>query len=56
MLEGAISGVCPRCQDVEQRASISQTDAGGRGESWESHRVLAVYSWERLQPPPELVI
>ena len=35
---------------------ISQTDYGSRGESWESHRGYMGYSWERLQPPPGLVI
>ena len=32
--------------------SISQTDAGRPGESWESHRAYMGYSWERLQSPP----
>src|ERR1017187_10528591 len=35
---------------------ISQTDYRGRGESWESHRYFAVYSWECLQPPLGLII
>src|ERR1022692_4327574 len=42
---GVASARMPRC--------ISQTDAGRRGESWESHRGVMGYSWERLQPLPE---
>ena len=38
----------PRC--------INQADAGRRGESWERHRYHTVCSWERLPPPPDLVI
>ena len=36
--------------------SISQTDAERPGEAWERHRYFAVYSWERLPPPPERLI
>ena len=36
--------------------SMSHTDAGRRGESWETRRACMGDSWERLQPPPGLVI
>jgi hypothetical protein len=36
--------------------SMSHTDAGRRGESWESHRACMGDSRERRQPPPGLVI
>jgi len=41
---------------LRRHSCISQTDYGSRGESWESHRYFAVYSRERLHPPPDLVI
>src|ERR1039458_10061991 len=50
---GALSHIWTHCWSL---SCISQTDYRSRGESWESHRVLAVYSWERLPPPPGLVI
>ena len=37
-------------------SSISQTDAGGRGESWESRRAFMGYSGERPHPPPDPIL
>ena len=37
-------------------SSISQTDAGGSGESWESHRAVMGYSWEDPHAPPNPVL